>query len=779
MGFISNVVDESPVYKADVYDERQLSIDNSTTTQEDESVFTQFISQSSEYLKRKKPMYDFRTKNKSFIQLYKDLKALGIKNNKFFLILYDKDLQLIDPYSPELPKDYQLKVYLECLINPWYFIREVLHIPVDGKPIEIGGGVQYRIDRNNLACWYLYLNGIDHYQSKPRQRGKTQDCIAKFLYAYLFGTMSSTMLFFNKDQDQANMNLYRMKCQRDMLPSYLQMRLVITDNGKADKGIENTKSIRNPVTNNTVQTMGKATSRESAMKLGRGATAALQYLDEFDFIPKQIDIMNAAAFAYSTAAENARKNGALHCRILSSTPGDLDTESGQAATEYISKMLKWNDHMLDEPIDKLKTVVNSPSYNRFVFVEHSWRQLKLTMSWYETACGLVSFDEETIMREIDLQRIHGSSLSPFKRSDIMYLVSHVHQPIQELDISRNFCPFLIYEKLKPQIPYMLCIDPADGLGGDNNAVTFINPGTLKPAVEFRSPYVSQPELVDMLCAFMDRYCPRCMIIVENNRGVETINCFLKTKYRYQLYYDDGKLGKVATETVDRYGRLKQAASERRAYGITTSSANRHLYMQVLEMLVNDRKDALIGKYIVDDIAGLIRKAPSGRVEAGPGKHDDNIISYLLGVYLYLNLPAEKLEEYGIHRGMDVGEDNYDDYDPNAPFDGKKQLKKLAEMLPSLPKEMAELIKGALQQRTEVDDVRDAAKEIQDTRSITQTLYPTRDEMFGSGLDQHPEIYTPDAGQNDQAFWDQYDSAIVDINDLGRGPKLDIDDLIDQ
>ena len=36
--------------------------------------------------------YDWKTKNKSFLSLFKDLKALGIKNNKFFLTIYDRDL---------------------------------------------------------------------------------------------------------------------------------------------------------------------------------------------------------------------------------------------------------------------------------------------------------------------------------------------------------------------------------------------------------------------------------------------------------------------------------------------------------------------------------------------------------------------------------------------------------------------------------------------------------------------------------------------------------------
>ena len=118
-------------------------------------------------------------------------------------------------------------------------------------------------------------------------------------------------------------------------------------------------------------TMGKATSKETAMKLGRGATAALQQYDEFDFIPYQTEILNAASFAYSTAAANAAKNHSCYSRIASSTPGDLDMRDGAAATKYVSNMLKWNDHMLDEPIDKLKKIVNGPSYNRFVFVEHS------------------------------------------------------------------------------------------------------------------------------------------------------------------------------------------------------------------------------------------------------------------------------------------------------------------------------------------------------------------------------------------------------------------------
>lgn len=269
---------------------------------------------------KKNFIYDWKTSNRSFIELHKDLKRLGIKNNKFFMRLYDTDLVGVDPYSKILSLEMQLKIFLECVINPWYFLREVARIPVDGKPIEPGGGTQYRIDRNNLATWYLFLNGIDHYASKPRQCGKTQDALLKLNYAYHFGSRSATILFFNKDAPLAKENLARLKDQRDMLPTYMQMKIAFTDDGKVDKEIDNITTMKNPVTRNQIKVMPRATSRDNAMRIGRGFTASLALFDEFDFTNYNIDIIDASVFAYSTASQNARENGSLYGRIFSSTP---------------------------------------------------------------------------------------------------------------------------------------------------------------------------------------------------------------------------------------------------------------------------------------------------------------------------------------------------------------------------------------------------------------------------------------------------------------------------
>ena len=100
-------IQTNSVYKNDGYSEMQLYTDSSSLSKEDESIYKAFSQEASKYAANvsKKKYYDFKTKNKSFLQLYDDLYKMGIKNNKFFLRLYDTTLQGIDPYSPVLPKD--------------------------------------------------------------------------------------------------------------------------------------------------------------------------------------------------------------------------------------------------------------------------------------------------------------------------------------------------------------------------------------------------------------------------------------------------------------------------------------------------------------------------------------------------------------------------------------------------------------------------------------------------------------------------------------------------
>lgn len=117
----------------------------------------------------KQVYYQTETKNKSFLKMWGLLEAKGIENNLFFLKVYNKKLLKIDPYDDDLTEDEMIAVYNECIINKWYYVREVFRLPENGSALTIGGGIRFLLHRSNLAqLWASELN-INTYVIAPRQ----------------------------------------------------------------------------------------------------------------------------------------------------------------------------------------------------------------------------------------------------------------------------------------------------------------------------------------------------------------------------------------------------------------------------------------------------------------------------------------------------------------------------------------------------------------------------------------------------------------------------------
>lgn len=115
--------------------------------------------------------YQMETSNKSFLYMHFFLKSKGITNNKFFLILYDRDLAGVNPRDPNLNEVMKAKITRECTINFWYFIREVVLIPESGG--TVGGGTRYKLHRGNLALNFGFILNWNMFLELPRQYGKT------------------------------------------------------------------------------------------------------------------------------------------------------------------------------------------------------------------------------------------------------------------------------------------------------------------------------------------------------------------------------------------------------------------------------------------------------------------------------------------------------------------------------------------------------------------------------------------------------------------------------
>lgn len=214
---------------------------------------------------RKSISYQVNTTNTSFIKMHMMLKSLGIKNNKFFLKLYDKSLMDIDPFDEEnLTLEQQSRIVNEIRKNFWYFIREIVRIPVPG------GIKRYEIHRGNLALNYCILKNINTYIELPRQNFKTVSAACAYIWLYNFATSNSEMMLLNKKYEDSKRNLRTIKEIREKLPSYLQF---ITPS----KDVDNLTIIQSYLTNNKIVAKPAAHDAGTADGLGRGCTQPVQW----------------------------------------------------------------------------------------------------------------------------------------------------------------------------------------------------------------------------------------------------------------------------------------------------------------------------------------------------------------------------------------------------------------------------------------------------------------------------------------------------------------------
>ena len=600
--------------------------------------------------------YDFKTKNKSFLKLARDLKTLGVHNFYFMLELNDISLINVDPFAVDehghtlLSKDQIMRIMAECAVNPWYFLREISRIPDQG-----GTSIPYLANRGNIAqAWCIY-HGIDSWLSLPRQRGKTQSALAFQVWMYIFGTTNSTFIQVNKDGDNAKENLRRMNTQINLLPEYLQCKSIPLEDGKVVKAKENATLLGNPINNNKVITKSKATSYETALSLARGLTAPILHFDESEFTNHIKTIVSNSVSTYATAAANAKRNHAMYARIFTSTPGDLDTAPGVEAQEILDKTAKWTERLYDMNQDEIEDWLSKQGedFNGILYIEYSYKQLGLTNEWFKEISAMIG-DILTVRREILLQRLHGSSLSPYPQEDMDYIASTIREPIEQIPVL-DYYYIDVYTKLNPKIPYLIGVDCSTGTTSDNNAFTILDPYKMEPVAEFQCNFIGETMYERVLLEVHDML-PRAVFCIErNSMGDGIIDHLLHSKMAGRLYFDKNRDLQAETmqhnESVESL--LKKEAKNKTYYGVYTSGSSRDTMFAILGDHVARFKDKFITKRIIEDLTRLIRK-PTGRIEAGPGFHDDSIMSYLIALYVYKH--GNNLLHFGINKDELLPED---------------------------------------------------------------------------------------------------------------------------
>lgn len=602
--------------------------------------------------------------NQSFLQTAMELKELGIKNYYFMLRIDNPRIADIDPYKRNITGQEVAALMQEMRSNIWFYTRVVARIRSDA------GIVRYGLHRGLAAMMWCFERSYDNCLTEPRQTWKTSGTLAGPLAWAFQLSQNLKMHFFGKESENTKRNLGTLRDDVELLPEWLRFTRYFDSDGKVKKTPRSTEILKNKQLNNEVVIHAEARSLSRAQGMGRGASAAIIYFDEIEHTPFFDEILSNSAPAFKTAHDNAAAAGLPTCRLMSSTPGNLDTREGRTSYPIIKSMIPWSEKIYDMTPQQIEEYKNAfrDEYNNnaennlarevveIFYIEYQYWQLRKDYNWVMEQYAL-SGDRTAIRREILLQRLRGSTDSPFAPEDIEYLISNMVKSTNDLLICNKW-RFRLYEHgnkhtvggqatdFDPRIPYIIGMDPS-GAGADNTSVTIVNPYNLKVAAEFKSPYISTTDSIRMLIELVSQHIPKAVIYPErNSMGIAIIQMLAESSIRENLYWSDNdkQVDAMAEESPEEY-QMRVAADEWKKYGVYTTKKVRDMMFQILLRHVNECKELLNTEYLVDDMCKLVRTS-TGKIEAGKGEHDDSVMSYNIAMYLFYT--GDNLELFGIN-----------------------------------------------------------------------------------------------------------------------------------
>lgn len=571
------------------------------------------------------------TTNQSFIDMHNYLKSKGIQNNDFFLILYDAGLKGIDPRDPNLPQYMKVRVMNECRINYWYFLREVVRIPDQGG--QVNAGARYKLHRGNLAMNFLFQVNFNMFVEMPRQHGKTVAALCRYLWVYNFATTNSEIMFMHKDHTGSKKNLKQLKDIRDALPSYLQFDSAINSEGKKLKVPNTVVTIQNPFNNNKITTFPSARTRESANNLGRGSTQPLQFYDEFAFMPFNKEVYLAATPAFSTASSNAAKNRSPYGILLTTTPGDLLTDSGIFAFDLRNNATEWREEYYDYDYEKLIGLKNANPNNNFFRISYTYLQLGSDMDYFNRMVKEMVNDWPSIRREVLLEWAETATDCPFSTEDLDLIKSYLKVPIRTLFFGRfGQYQMNIYDDMHTEVPPIIGVDVSGCTYKDASAITVIDSKTTKVAATMNCNFIPADDLAMVIYELVTKYMNNAIVNIETNGGYgsSVVGMLKKTSVKRNLYWEIKD--RVIEDRFDGIQMVKQK-QKMRVYCLYSTPAVRNRLIEILFERVMYHKDKFIAPILHQEMCGMVTKK-NGKVEHSDKSHDDQVFSYLMALYVW-------------------------------------------------------------------------------------------------------------------------------------------------
>jgi hypothetical protein len=320
---------------------------------------------------------DYNTKNESFIKMAVKLKKLKISNNEFFLALLNKDLIGVHPWDPNLSTAQKVEIMRECILNPWYYFREVIRLETMG-----GGFETFKLNFNNLSKLYLHLNDISSIDCGIRQVGKT--IVERAIHSYNFKFTNRPIYVIPRTNTTTEYEDYRNKTFNFInIPDYLK----ITDTNKSIKMCDNKNNViyremSNAFTKSKIITINNI--EKYSDKIVPGAIACVD-----DLVLNNKYLTHEISYAYCE-------------RHLLTFPVLINSKTSANKLKVYNKCMhatKFELNMFDLNQEQLRRLLDR-SYNDMMLISFNPAELGYDRVKFESECRLLNCDIETIQTEL-------------------------------------------------------------------------------------------------------------------------------------------------------------------------------------------------------------------------------------------------------------------------------------------------------------------------------------------------------------------------------------------
>jgi len=597
------------------------------------------------------------TKNASWLRTAAVYKRLGVENYNFHLSLLNPDIANLDPYDPNLTLDQQVAIVTEAKDNIWYMLREVIRIPA----IAAVEPVMLRGDRANISLYWLFFNHITtSYYSIRQLAGKSTAISALITALFSIATVNTNLNLLTKDNDLRVDTLSKVKDMIDELPFYFQLR--------TKKDAYNTEKLTLERLGNTLHTNVAQASVKAAIKIGRGMTLAINFIDEFAFI-KNIEHTLPTMLSASVAARKAAKEaGAHYGNIFTSTPGYLSSAEGKYAKKMYDESFKWTEKLFDTTDrDSLEDHIrrNNTSGKVFVLLEYNHRQLGYTDAELREAIESAAVDKETIGPEFLLKWSEGNATSPIDKEYLKQInASLVPEPRVEVSSYGYILRWYVNEDTLPMRKYVIGLDTSDAVGGDDIALVIrdaSNGGVISTGkynetnlIKFSRWIAELTEEHENATVVIERRSSG-VAIIDNlllllpAKGIDpfrrlfnwvTDDAHITRKYMDEIF--NVSLNKRSSEVYEKY---------RKHFGYATSGSGRtsrdNLYGEALVASAKYTASLTKDNDIINQLNGLTIR--NNRIDHGAGHHDDMVIAWLI-CYWFLSKAKNKVL-YGLQPSL--------------------------------------------------------------------------------------------------------------------------------